>query len=300
MADSPVSSSSRFALSGTTLVLLASVLWGTTGTAQSFAPAGAPSASIGALRLVAASIALGVLVALRGSWRDATGRLPVRAILAAALGVAAYQMTFFAGVRLTGVAVGTIIGIGSSPIFAGLLDFALYRRAPGRRWFIATGLAVAGCTLLTLGGSADIVVEPRGVLLTLTAGFAYALYGIMAKGVVEKLPPDAATAAMMGDGEGLLIPVWLGSDLSWLTTPDARGLLVVVHLGVVATALSYTLFASGLRLIAASTAVTLTLMEPLTAAVLGVLVVGESLTALMVVGALLVFAGLMVLSVGER
>lgn len=291
----------RFAFSGTGLILLAAVLWGTTGTAQSFAPAAAPSTAIGAFRLLVAGLTLCTVVLLRGSWRGITRPAwPLRAVLVAAVGMAAYQVTFFAGVRLTGIAVGTIIGIGSAPIFVGLLDFLLFRRVPGGRWMLATGLAVIGCTLLTLGGSADIKVEPLGVLLTLGAGFSYALYTIAWKGIVEKLPPDVATASIMTLGALILVPVWLGTDVSWLTQPDLRGLLVVIHLGVIATALSYIFFARGLMLIPASTAVTLSLMEPLTAAFLGVVVVGESLTPLMLIGAALVFAGLAVLSIGKN
>lgn len=300
MADTTASPSlrERFALSGTGLVLFASVLWGTTGTAQSFAPPEAPSSSIGALRLVVAGLTLCLIVLLRGSWRGIErSAWPLRANLVAAAGMAAYQVTFFAGVRLTGIAVGTIIGIGSAPIFVGLLDYLLFRRVPPTRWMIATGLAVIGCTLLTLGGSADIQVEPLGVLLTLGAGFSYALYTVAWKGIVEKLPPDVATASIMTLGALMLFPLWLGVDLTWLTQPDMRGLLVVIHLGVIATAVSYILFARGLMLIPASTVVTLTLMEPLTAAFLGVVVVGESLTPLMLFGAGLVFGGLAVLSI---
>lgn len=303
-SPAPASAQARLAFSGSGLVLLASMLWGTTGTAQSFAPAEAPSTAIGALRLVVAGLTLVALVGLRGGWRGLTlTGWPWRAHLLAALGVAAYQVTFFGGVRLTGVAVGTIIGIGSSPVFAGLMQYALHRRPPGLRWLVATGLAVAGCALLTFGGAGAeaeaVQVDPFGVLLTLGAGFSYALYTVASKGLVQCMPPDAAMAAVMGCGALLLLPFWVGTDLGWLTQPDFGGLLVVLHLGVVTTAVAYTVFARALLLIPAATAVTLTLMEPLTAAILGVVVVGEALTPLMLVGAGLVFAGLASLSVGQ-
>ena len=46
------------------------------------------------------------------------------------LGVLAYQPTFFLGTRLNGVAIGTIVALGSAPMITGLLDWALRRRFP--------------------------------------------------------------------------------------------------------------------------------------------------------------------------
>ncbi len=63
------------------------------------------------------------------------------------------------------------------------------------------------------------------------------------------------------------------SDLRWAIETD--GLLVVLHLGLVATAMAYLLFARGLRTVPAVHAVTLSLAEPLTAATLGILVLKE-------------------------
>jgi len=78
-----------------------------------------------------------------------------------------------------------------------------------------------------------------------------------------------------------------------VTEPD--GLLVVLHLGLVATALAYFLFARGLRSVPAVHAVTLSLAEPLTAATLGILVLKERLTPEATIGMALVLAGLVVL-----
>lgn len=303
MSDTTSTSStaerSRFGLSGTALVLLAAISWGTTGTAQSFAPPEAPSPAIGALRLFVGGLTLLLIVMFSGSLRQRPNPWPWRANLTAAFAMAVYQVTFFAGVRLTGVAIGTIVGVGSAPIFTGLLDYVLYRRAPGRRWLIATGLAVIGCALLTFGGSTvesseAVKFDPLGILLTLTAGFSYAIVTIASKGLLKDLKPDAAMAAVMSIGALFLLPFWVGTDLSWLAKPN--GLLVVLHLGVITIAIGYILFARGLALIPASTVVTLTLAEPLTAGILGVVVVGEILTPLMLLGAGMVFAGLVVLS----
>ena len=77
---------------------------------------------------------------------------------------------------------------------------------------------------------------------------------------------------------------------------EPRGIVSVLHLGVLATTLSYVFFARGLRFVEPPVAVTLSLAEPLTAGLLGVIILGENLTPLAFVGIILLFAGLAVLA----
>jgi DME family drug/metabolite transporter len=97
-------------------------------------------------------------------------------------------------------------------------------------------------------------------------------------------------ATLFGVGALLLVPVAVLLPLGWLATP--RGVLVALHLGLVATAAAYVLFAAGLRRVTVATAATMSLAEPLTAATLGVALLGERLTAAGLAGAALLLAGL--------
>jgi DME family drug/metabolite transporter len=269
------------------------VLWGTTGTAQALAPPGAQSLAVGALRLLVGGLAL--LAAQRATKTSLVigkgDRLP---ILLAALCMAAYQALFFAGVRLTGVAVGTVAGIGSSPVLAGLLGWLFRGERPGWRWGIATLLAVSGCALLALGGQ-EIQVSPLGLLLAIGAGGAYATFSLASKNLLARQPVLPVMAMAFGLGAVLLAPSLLFQDLSWLAQP--RGWAVILHLGLFATALAYLLFGQGLKQTPLATAVTLSLAEPLTAAMLGVLALGERLILPEGIGILLIFGGLIVLAI---
>jgi len=95
-------------------------------------------------------------------------------------------------------------------------------------------------------------------------------------------------------GALLLAPVLFLADLSWLAQP--RGLAVALHLGLVATAAAYTLFARGLSAVPVASAVTLSLAEPLTAGALGVVLLGEQLAPSALLGMGLIFGGLILLS----
>lgn len=283
-------------LGGPGFVLLAAMLWGTTGTAQAFAPAGFDSTVIGALRLALGGSALLVLALVRGNLGSLRG-WPFRPTLLAALFTAAYQICFFAAVAKTGVAVGTIVGIGSSPIAAGILGFLFRGERPGRLWMIATLLAVLGCALLSLSGG-SVAVDPLGIALAIGAGTAYAAYTLVIKGLLDGRSPDAVIAVVFCLGALLLAPLLFGRELGWLFEP--RGIAVILHLGLVTAGIAYWLFARGLQLVPVSTAVTLSLAEPLTAGLLGVVVLGEVLTPLAFTGIGLIFAGLLLLTVGGR
>ena len=283
---------------GIWLILAAAVLWGTTGTSQALAPAESSPPVIGALRLVLGGGALAFSAYLRGGLRAHSW--PPLLTLSAGAFVALYQVTFFWAVLKTGVAVGTIVGIGSAPVFAGVLEYVFRKRLPTRRWYFSTGIAVIGCLLLLLH-SGDVRVDIVGVLLALAAGFSYASYALAIKMLLPGRSPEDVTAVIFCLGAVFLSPLLFGADLSWLG--QINGWLLMLHLGILATALSYWLFASGLKTVAASTAMTLSLAEPLTAAILGIVVVGERLAFIDAIGLLLILSALLLLilpSRGER
>jgi DME family drug/metabolite transporter len=207
--------------------------------------------------------------------------------------MAAYQLCFFAAVEATGVAVGTIVAIGSAPILAGFLQFIVRGERPSVRWMAATVLAVAGCSLLIAAGS-RINVNISGVILALGAGGAYAAYAVASKRLLEEQPPQAVMAVVFCLGALFLSPLLLSADLHWVAQP--RGLAVALHLGLIATTAAYILFGRGLMAVPVATAVTLSLAEPLTAGMLGVVLLGERLTASSLLGIALVFGGLVLLS----
>jgi len=279
--------------SGALLVLTASVLWGTTGTAQTFAPPSVSPLAVGTVRMVFGGVVLVLLAVIKGGWR-AGPRWPIRPTLLATAGVAFYQLFFFAGVARTGVAVGTIVGIGSSPIFAGLLTWLIWRQWPGRNWFIATGLALLGCTLLILADNSSVHVNIVGIFLAMGAGLSYAIFTIASKMLLVDRPAHVVTGVLFGLGVLVVLPLWWYLDMSWLAEP--RGLLVGLHLGVVTMATAYLVFTLGLQRVSAATAVSLTLAEPLTAGLLGIFVVGEQLGPSAWLGIALLFAGLLVLT----
>jgi drug/metabolite transporter, DME family len=262
------------------LVLLSAVCFGTTGTAQALGPDASPPA-VGAARVLVGGLLL-VLVAARFAPR-ATAPWSARAVLA---------------VEDTGVAVGTVVALGSGPVFAGLLGRLVHGEPLTRRWSAATALAVAGVGVLVASGAAA-EVHPAGVLLALGAGLSYAAYTVAAKDLLGAgHAPEAVMARLFGLGALALLPVLVLDDPGDLASPG--GVALAVYLGAVPTALAYVLFARGLRHLPAGEVATLTLAEPLTATALGAVVLGERPGGLALGGVALVLAGLAVLAAPRR
>lgn len=276
------------------------MLFGTTGTARALGPQGASPIAVGALRIEVGAAAL-VIIAMVGRRGALLGRCwepEVRAAtLIGALAVAGYQGSFFAAVKLSGVALGTLVAIGAAPVLAGLFGLVLGER-PSRRWAVATALAVVGCAVLLLPGRQSSAGS-LGVLLAVAAGAAYAALAVTSRRLLLHVgSPDAVMAAVFLGGALLLLPILVVQDLRWLAT--GLGLATVGWLGLPATALAYWLFARGLTRLPAATATTLDLAEPLTASILGVALLGERPGLTILAGASLVAAGLVLLSLPRR
>ncbi|HRK39181.1 MAG TPA: EamA family transporter [Burkholderiaceae bacterium] len=275
------------------MVLCAAMLWGTTGTAQSFAPPQLSSYWVGAFRLLVAAAFFLPLVALvqrpqagEAGWRA----VPWMGVALAAACMCVYNLAFFAGVRASGVAIGTAVAIGSGPVWAGVLQAVWTRSLPGAAWWLGTGVAVAGVAVMATGSGATFQGGVAGVGLCLLAGLSYAAYAMVNKRLVATVSPSVATASVFSCAALLALPgAWALSGAPQVQSTDVA---VVLWLGVVSTGVAYLLFSHALRHVSAATGVVLALGEPVTAFVLAILVVGEQPGVAGVVGLGAVLLGL--------
>ena len=281
------------AIVGMAMVLLAAMLWGTTGTAQTLAPAGLPAHWVGALRLLFSGAFFWVYVLVEqrpGALWPGLVRTEWRWVLLAGASMAAYNLTFFAGVRASSVAVGTAIALGSGPIWAGLLQLVIGRRSPPGPWWLGTLLAVAGGSLMVLGSAGALHISARGVGLCLVSGLSYAVYALVSKRLVTQAAASVVTLCVFSCAALIAAPLALA--MSGLPVTGLQGWLVVAFLGVAATGVAYLLFTHALNRVSSTTAVSMCLVEPLTAFALAVLVIGERPPAAAFAGLGLVMVGL--------
>ena len=266
---------------------LAAVLWGTVGPLFTFYPAGAGTSFAFARLAVGAPVLL--LLAARARKVARWTRCDFGVMLIGGAGVAAYQPLYFASVSRTGVAVATFLSIGVAPIFTGLTQWLLSRRRPGSRWWLATVIASAGVGFLSLGRG-HVPVSLPGMLLAVAAGGCYSLQASTLGALSPRHGSARSVAAIFTTGTVMLVPTLYWQHLNWLSR--APLLIGAVYAGVATLALAYALFAHGVSTLGSPTAVTISLLEPLTAALLGVVVLAEQLTDTMAVGCVLILAGL--------
>jgi len=210
--------------------------------------------------------------------------------------MAAYQATYFTAVTLGGIAVVALVAICSAPlVIAALAPWLLGERLTPRVR-VALLLGVLGTALLVAspsGATGATDFSPRfvgAILLAFAAGLAYALYVLAAKAALRRSAPLPATALTFTIGAVLLTPALAWTDAPW--TQLALGWPWLLYLGGVATAGAYAIYTIGLRSVPASAAGVATLLEPLTATILGVALFGERLGAAGAAGALLLLAAL--------
>lgn len=283
----------RSHLRGLVEVGAASILWGTGGLAvqlirehDRLSPV-----TISAWRMAIAAVVLlvALLVLRRGGELGDLARARPRQLLVVGIGTAAYQGFYFVSVTQVGVAVSTVVSLGLAPVLLTVAEAVRHRRAPTGSRLAVLVAALTGLVLVSVAGHASSTgpAPLAGVLLAVASGTTYALTTAAGGSISRTTSPLALTAGMTLVGTAVLLPCLALVD-GPLVTADPAALAWLLYLGALTMALAYVLLYSGLRVVAPSTAVTASLVEPVTAAVVAAVVLGEALSALAVVGILLV------------
>ncbi len=297
LSSRPVSAASRPApLRGLLLICAAAVSWGTTGSVTTLlvAHAGAGPLMIGAVRmLVAAPLLLLAARVLSGPLRIA--REDRWRCVAMGVAMAAFQASYFTAVTMTGIAIAALIAICSAPLMIAGLAWLCLGERPTARIGVALALGVTGTALLIAGPRGWADLSPRfvgGVGLALAAGGSYGAYVVVAKAALARTAPLPLAGVNFAIAALALAPALTAAGTG---RQIALGWPWLLYLGAVTTAGAYAIYTIGLRDVSASVTGIASLLEPLTATILGVAVFGERLGVAGAFGAVLVFAALALL-----
>jgi DME family drug/metabolite transporter len=209
-------------------------------------------------------------------------------------GLAVYQTAYFASVQQAGLTLATVVTLGAGPVLITLgARFFLGERI-GTAGVAAVACGVVGLVLL-MGGAGDSAGSSPalgiGYALVSAAGYAGVTLLGRAAGRKHTSDPFASTVTGFAVGTVCLLPMALLEGI--VPHMDRPGLTLglMLYLGAVPTALAYSLFFVSLSVVRATTASVVALFEPLTAAAIGIVVMGERLNASALAGtALLVIA----------
>lgn len=284
-------------IKGRLYIILAAVLWGTSGAAQTYAPVNASPAVLGTFRILIAGIFITVSALARNEIKDFKSFFtPV--LFLTGFCQAMFQFCYFSAINLTGVAAGVMVAIGSSPLFAGVLGKVFDKEHLNFRWYLSTFTAVAGLICLTKGENGSVSMDPLGIILALGAGFSYALFSLAAKRIMDVRSEDSVIGISFIIGSLYMTPFFFFHPLSWIIS--SSGILIILYLGIISAGISYMFYGRGLKTVKISTVGTLTLAEPLTAALLGIFVINEALTMISGFGMILIFVSQIIIVFNSR
>ena len=278
----------------------AASIWGTLGYfAKLLYAQGVSFEALVAFRAVVGWAAVLVFLLLTkglGGLRVARGELVFLAPLGL-VGIGAFYLLYFFTVRESAVGTASIL-LYSSPAFVSLLAWTFLREPLGITRVVALGLTFAGIGLVV--GAYDpgaLEVTPFVLATGLLSGLTYGLYSIFGKPVAGHLAPSTILSYALGFGAVLLVSFALPT-IGTLAGLPAWSYALLLMLAVVHTTLAFALYTFGLRKLEAGRAAIVATIEPVVAGALGVSLLGEDLTALKVLGALLVLSGAALAQVG--
>lgn len=326
MPENPLTSDAPSAAAGIPVgrgllyVAVAAASWGTTGATADLVMEGSGLGPValtfwrtaGGLLLL---LAVGIPLRRRSAGAPRrTGRpgrpgrpgetLPRRAarILVTGLALTVFQVAYFGAVEGTGIAVGTVVTLGAAPVLVAIGGRVFMGERLGGGGVLAVAGAFTGLAVLMLGNDGTGAVRPVGVALALLSAAGYAVVTLYARALEHQgraTDPFTTTVSSFVVGTVALLPFAAAEGLWPQTRELGRTLWLTGYLVTVPTALAYGLFFAGLVVVRATTVSVITLLEPVTAAAIAVLLLGERLTAATAAGTVVLLCAVVALAVAE-
>jgi drug/metabolite transporter, DME family len=285
--------STKDRLIGALAVAAAASMWGTLGIfAKELYAQGVSFESLVAVRAFVGWLAVvGFLLATRGvralaiPRRDLTFLLPLGLV-----GIGAFYLLYFYTMRESTVGTAAIL-LYSAPAFVVVLARLFLREPLNAAKVIGLLLAVVGIFLVAGAyDPADLKVSPKILITGLLSGLTYGLYAVFGRPVAGHLSPPVILSYALAFGSAMLV-IAATPTLDTVLGLPALSYLILLMLSVVHTTLAFALYTFGIRHLGAGRAAIVATIEPVVAGTLGITLLGEGLTVLKAMGAVLVISG---------
>lgn len=280
---------------GIFFAIMAGFCWGTFGIARALGPDNATSISASGFRLLIAAIGLIIWAYSSGAFREAgpVKKWPFPSMILSGIGLGGFTYLYLESMYRAGVSIGAPVSCASIPIFSMILEMIIYKKKPTGGQFFGMIVAIAGMTLATYAPDEQIEVGRRfsGVIFALASGLVFSAYSLSIQSNTARFPRLMVQSCVFSAGAVMML-TWavLQTDISWIATP--QGLASAAWLGLVSGVLGYWLYIRSMSHIPVSIATTLSMVEPLTGTVLGIIILKESTDPLKMTGLLILFAGI--------
>jgi drug/metabolite transporter, DME family len=300
----------RRARVGLLQVCAAGVLWGTGGVVVTLLHErdGLAAMTVSAWRMALAAVALVGFAVLTQRSRAVLATMRTHPVLAVLVGcgTALYQGLYFVSVLLVGVSVATVVSLGLAPILAAVWEHVIARTPPATREVGVLAAALTGLVLISMtsghGSAAPGDAPGLGLILAVAAGATYAATTVLGHTLAQRVDSVALTTCATAAGAIALAPFLVVAAVRGeaVMARSPASLALLAYLGIATMALSYGLLYAGLRTTSGSAATMATLIEPLSAALLAALLLGERLGWLALLGGALILAAVAALHPTEE
>ena len=234
------------------------------------------------LRLAAGAATLAALLAWRRAREDG-GRFTVDGSWPAAAALFGYAIAFSIAYVMLGTGTGALILFASVQI--GMLSWAVVKgdRPGPLEWL---GLAGAFASLVYLVSPGLVAPDPVGTALMVTAGLSWSVYSLLGRGSRTPLADTAGNFIRC-----LPVALVLAAVGAFAETPTVEGIVYAILSGAVASGIGYAIWYSVLPAMTRTRAALVQLTVPAIAAAGGVLLIGEPLTARLVLASIGILGG---------
>ena len=277
-------------------VLAAAALWAVSGVvARGLFQRSVDPVHLVQVRMIVGGAALVPLILARRTGSLPRGTLP--GVAAYALGLAAVQLTYFEAVAEAGVATAIFLQY-TSPLMVSAWEAVRTRRVPPPALSAALFAATAGSALLVLSGR-SASVSPAGLAWGIGAAVTMAVSTLIAGRMRRR---GVAATALLGYGllAGSLVFVPVRAPWTALATVAPADVPYFLYVAVFATAVPFTLYAAALAVLPGGVAMLLAMLEPVAAAALAWVALGERLSAVQLAGGALILAAITLATRAER
>ena len=281
---------------GYLMVLAAGSLWGTIGFFVTFlSEMGMSAGPVAFFRVLSASIMLALILLVKGKGIDlfrVSRRGLVSCMLVGFISQALYNVCYMNTIEQGGMATAAVF-LYTSPVYVALISRIAFHEPLTRNKILAIIINIAGCILTVTGGDfSDMKISGFGILMGVLSGLTYALLPILSRTGADD--EDPFTAAFYGQAFGALLLFFLIRPYNGIGTQfTLQMLLVFLGFGIVPSAMGYIVYYGGLsRITETSIVPVLASVETVVAAIIGLVVFGQTIGVVRVAGIALVLTSI--------
>ncbi|HEY2452064.1 MAG TPA: EamA family transporter [Scandinavium sp.] len=284
-------------------VLIAAVLWGSSGVCAQYIMEQSQMSSpfLTMVRLLFAGFILLMLGFVHGDdiFRIMKNRKDAFSLLVFSIvGALTVQLTFLLTIEKSNAATATVLQFLSPTIIVAWFSLARKSR-PGMLVFAAILTSLMGTFLLvTHGDPTSLSISPAALFWGIASAFAAAFYTTYPSTLIARYGTLPIVGWSMLIGGAILLPFYAGEGMHFVINGSL--VLAFFYLVVIGTSLTFSLYLKGAQMIGGPKASVLSCAEPLSSALLSVLLLGVSFAVPDWIGTLLILSSVVLISLDSR